>query len=87
MFKGIGSINTEADQYKFMIWAGAKDHPETDTFTIKIWQEDDVGTETVLYENGKIRRLVDKSRFVMENVVIFVTPINISEHETDLRCM
>lgn len=47
-FKGSGTINGMGD-YKFMLWAG-DDAP--DTFRIKIWEEDDAGVETVVYDNG-----------------------------------
>ena len=47
-FKGSGTINGEGD-YKFMLWAGDDD---PDTFRIKIWEEDDLGNETVVYDNG-----------------------------------
>ncbi len=47
-FKGLGTINGEGD-YMFMIWAG---DDEPDTFRIKIWEEDDMGVETVVYDNG-----------------------------------
>jgi beta propeller repeat protein len=46
-FKGTGAING-AGAYKFMLWAG--DGP--DTFRIRIWTEDDDGTETDIYDNG-----------------------------------
>ena len=46
-FKGWGSINGE-DGYRFMLWAG--DDP--DTFRIRIWEEDDVGNEYDIYDNG-----------------------------------
>jgi hypothetical protein len=47
MFKGTGTINGEGN-YKFMIWAGDGD---PDTFRIKIWEEDEFGVETVIYDN------------------------------------
>jgi hypothetical protein len=47
-FKGTGTING-VGEYKFMIWAGDGD---TDTFRIKIWEEDELGVETVIYDNG-----------------------------------
>jgi hypothetical protein len=47
-FKGTGTINGSGE-YKFMLWAGDS---EPDTFRIKIWTEDDVGNETVYYDNG-----------------------------------
>lgn len=46
-FKGTGTINGSGE-YRFMLWAG--DDP--DTFRIKIWTEDDGGSETVVYDNG-----------------------------------
>jgi PKD repeat protein len=53
-FKGEGTINGEyADEsgkpYKFMIWV--IDEDPDDTFRIKIWTEDEVGTETEVYDN------------------------------------
>jgi len=48
MFKGVGSINGMGG-YKFKLWAG-DDTP--DTFRIKIWTEDEVGAETIVYDNG-----------------------------------
>jgi PKD repeat protein len=47
-FKGSGTINGEGS-YKFQIWAGDND---PDTFTIKIWTEDELGVEEVVYDNG-----------------------------------
>ena len=48
-FKGVETINNEGN-YKFMLWAGDSN---PDTFRIKIWLEDEnVGTETVIYDNG-----------------------------------
>jgi hypothetical protein len=47
-FKGNGTINGEGE-YNFMIWAG---DGEPDTFRIKIWEEDEFGVETVIYDNG-----------------------------------
>ncbi len=47
-FKGSGTVNGEGG-YKFRIWAGDGD---PDTFRIKIWEEDDAGNETVIYDNG-----------------------------------
>jgi hypothetical protein len=47
-FGGSGTINGQGD-YKFMIWAGDAD---PDTFRIKIWEEDEFGVETVIYDNG-----------------------------------
>jgi|GEM_PF-2039450 hypothetical protein len=47
-YKGIGTIDG-AGSYKFMIWA--RDF-EPDTFRIKIWEEDEVETEIVIYDNG-----------------------------------
>jgi hypothetical protein len=48
MFKGKGTINGEGD-YKFMLWAG---DGEPDTFRIRIWEEDEFGNETDIYDNG-----------------------------------
>ena len=45
-FKVTGTINGEG-AYKFMLWATDAD---SDTFRIKIWEEDD-GGETVIYDN------------------------------------
>lgn len=47
-FKGTGTINGSG-AYKFMIWAGDGD---PDTFRIKIWTEDELGVETIEYDNG-----------------------------------
>jgi len=47
-FKGSGTINGMGD-YKFMLWAG---DDEPDTFRIKIWEEDELCNETVVYDNG-----------------------------------
>lgn len=47
-FKGSGTINGEGD-YKFMLWAGDGD---LDTFRIRIWEEDELGNETDIYDNG-----------------------------------
>jgi hypothetical protein len=47
-FKGTGTINGSGE-YKFMLWAG---DGEPDTFRIKIWEEDELGVETVVYDNG-----------------------------------
>jgi PKD repeat protein len=47
-FKGSGTINGEGD-YRFMLWAGDDD---ADTFRIRIWQEDELGNETDVYDNG-----------------------------------
>jgi hypothetical protein len=47
-YKGAGTINGEGD-YKFMLWTGDS---EPDTFRIKIWEEDEEGVETVIYDNG-----------------------------------
>jgi hypothetical protein len=48
IFKGMGTING-AGEYKFMLWAG---DAKPDTFRIKIWEEDEAGVETVIYDNG-----------------------------------
>ena len=52
-FKGTGTINGYGGQYgdyKFMLWAG---DDATDTFRIRIWEEDEAtGDETDVYDNG-----------------------------------
>ncbi len=50
-FKGSGAINGQGD-YKFMLWAKDDDPDYGDTFRIRIWEEDDVGNETDVYDNG-----------------------------------
>jgi hypothetical protein len=51
-FKGTGTLNGMGD-YKLMLWAGDGTGTDgADTFRIKIWEEDDVGNETVTYDNG-----------------------------------
>jgi parallel beta-helix repeat protein len=51
-FKGTGTING-AGEYKFMLWAGDGIGTDgADTFRIKIWEEDESGNETVIYDNG-----------------------------------
>jgi hypothetical protein len=51
-FKGTGTINGSGD-YKFMLWAGDGTGTDgSDTFRIKIWEEDGLGGETVVYDNG-----------------------------------
>jgi hypothetical protein len=47
-FKGSGTINGEGE-YRFMLWAGDGD---SDTFRIRIWEEDQLGNETDIYDNG-----------------------------------
>ena len=47
-FKGAGTIN-RSGEYKFMLWAGDN---APDTFRIKIWQENELGEEFVVYDNG-----------------------------------
>jgi hypothetical protein len=47
-FKGVGTINGEGI-YKFMLTAV---DGSLDTFRIKIWAEDALGVETVVYDNG-----------------------------------
>jgi len=49
--KGTGTINGEGS-YKFMIWAGDGTGDDgTDTFRIRIWEEDVDGNETDVYDN------------------------------------
>lgn len=47
-FKGAGTINSSGE-YKFMLWAGDSN---PDTFRIKIWTEDELGIEDIVYDNG-----------------------------------
>ena len=47
-FKGIGTINGSGE-YIFMVWAGDNN---PDTFRIRIWEEDELGVETDVYDNG-----------------------------------
>jgi PKD repeat protein len=47
-FKGVGTVNGMGE-YKFQLWAGDR---EADTFRIKIWTENELGVETVVYDNG-----------------------------------
>lgn len=47
-FKGSGTINGEG-AYRFMLWAG---DGSADTFRIRIWEEDEFGYETDIYDNG-----------------------------------
>ncbi len=48
-FKGAGTINGWPEEYKFMLWAG---DGEPDTFTIKIWEEnEETGDEMPIYQN------------------------------------
>ena len=47
-YKGVGTINGEG-AYRFMIWAGDS---AVDTFRIRIWEEDESGLETDIYDNG-----------------------------------
>jgi hypothetical protein len=56
-FKGDGTINgalsPAGDNYQFMLWAtDGKDTGAPDTFRIKIWDEDESGVETIVYDNG-----------------------------------
>ena len=46
-FKGTGTINGEGE-YKFQIWA----YDDPDEIRVKIWSEDETGTETVIYDTG-----------------------------------
>jgi hypothetical protein len=55
-FKGSGTINggmaPNGEYYRFMLWAKDDDPDYGDTFRIRIWQEDNVGNETDVYDNG-----------------------------------
>ena len=44
-----------------MIWAGDND---PDTFRIKIWEEDELGVETIIYDNGS-DQLIDGGSIVV----------------------
>jgi PKD repeat protein len=52
-FSGSGTINGQlapnGDPYNFKIWAN---DGQPDTFHMRIWWEDNVGTEHVIYDNG-----------------------------------
>jgi hypothetical protein len=51
-FKGRGTINGEG-VYEFMLWTTDGDPNDSDdTFRIRIWEEDEYGTETDIYDNG-----------------------------------
>jgi len=47
-FKGTGTINGSGE-YRLMLWAGDND---SDTLRIRIWEEDEDGYETDVYDNG-----------------------------------
>ena len=54
MYKGTGTINNEGS-YKFILSAIDEDiTPSTDTdmFRIKIWEEDELGNEIIIYDNN-----------------------------------
>ncbi len=50
-FKGTGTIN-DAGAYKFMLWAKDGGKGGVDEFRIRIWDEDESGNETDIYDNG-----------------------------------
>jgi hypothetical protein len=51
-FKGYGTINGSGS-FRFMLWAGDNSlSGDPDSFRIKIWQDDGIGNETVVYDNG-----------------------------------
>lgn len=51
-YKGMGTING-IGEYKFILWAGdGTSTGDADTFRIKIWTEDELGNELVVYDNG-----------------------------------
>jgi hypothetical protein len=61
-FKGAGTINNgldpERNPFKFMLWAGDGTGPNgEDTFRIRIWWEEEDGTEHVIYDNGNDREI------------------------------
>ena len=47
-FKGTGTINGEGE-YKFQIWT----YDDPDEIRVKIWSEDETGTETIIYDTGE----------------------------------
>jgi hypothetical protein len=55
-YEGFGTINGESapsgDLYRFTLWANDLSPSADDTFRIRIWDEDEVGTEVVIYDNG-----------------------------------
>lgn len=64
-FKGTGTINGEGS-YKFMVWASAPKFDEYDNkyFRIRIWEEDELGTETDIYDNGMLQ-VIEKGNIVI----------------------
>jgi hypothetical protein len=55
-YKGVGTING-GGEYKFMLTAidadvNDSDSHDVDRFRIRIWEEDESGTEMVVYDNG-----------------------------------
>jgi parallel beta-helix repeat protein len=62
-FKGTGTINGSGE-YKFMIWAGDGGKGGDDTFTIKIWEEDEDGLEDVVYEND-MDQVIDSGSIII----------------------
>lgn len=61
--KGTGMINGEG-KYMFLIWAG---DGESDTFRIKIWEEDGFGNETVIYDNGFAQEIARGIIYIHDN--------------------
>jgi hypothetical protein len=56
-FKGEGTINGASapvgGEYRFMLWGrDGSTTDSADTFRIRIWYEDEEGTEWVVYDNG-----------------------------------
>ena len=63
-YKGVGTING-AGEYKFMLWAGDGTGTDgADTFRIKIWYENGLGVETVVYDNGMDQEIAGGSIIV-----------------------
>lgn len=52
-FKGSGTINGMGD-YRLQFWAGDDD---PDTFRIKMCEEEDLGYETVIHDNGSVQAI------------------------------
>ncbi len=62
--KGTGTINGEGN-YQFRVWAG---DGEPDTFTIRIWDEDEFGNEDLIYENDMDQPVTSGNIIIHDNV-------------------
>ena len=56
-FKGEGTINGESSEYGLYKFILNVQDSDPDTFWIKIWSEDHMGVETVVYDNGDDRAI------------------------------